>query len=237
MRNIKKHFMVLFLTFSIAFFITACEEKPPVKKQVKPSVVKKTIPQKPKTSAQKKNDGSNSKLNASEKNDNKKTPSPNMDAKIPDGSSKSMTTIDAVKEQAKSSLAVLSQEGKDKTEHYKSQGKIDPFKPLIQEKSDDAPAVKEERPKRILTPLEKIALSQIKLVAVIEMKDRNIAMVEEASGKGYEVSVGTYIGKKSGRITEIKSDRIVIKELVRDFKGRLKEQMQEIKLNKNDDGE
>ena len=39
----------------------------------------------------------------------------------------------------------------------------------------------DEKPKRILTPLEKLELSQIKLVAVILMKDRQLAMVEEST--------------------------------------------------------
>lgn len=121
---------------------------------------------------------------------------------------------------------------------YDSQGKIDPFRPLIQEKSEEPPpSVVDDRPKRILTPLEKIDLSQIRLVAVIIMKNKQIAMVEEANGKGYEVGIGTYIGKKQGRITEIKSSSIVITELVKDFKGKLKEHVQEIKLHKNDNGE
>ena len=118
-------------------------------------------------------------------------------------------------------------------EHYDSKGKIDPFRPLIQAKSETSGVV-DNRPKRILTPLEKIDLSQIKLVAVIILKDRQIAMVEEASGKGYEVGIGTYIGKSQGRVSEIKSSGIVVKEIYKDFKGQLKERTKEIKLHKNE---
>jgi type IV pilus assembly protein PilP len=121
------------------------------------------------------------------------------------------------------------------SEHYDSKGKIDPFAPLIQEKSpqEDKPVV-DNRPKRILTPLEKIDLSQIRLVAVIIMENRSIAMVEEASGKGYEVEIGTYIGRNQGKVFEIRKSSIVVKELVKDFKGRLKERVKEIKLHKLD---
>jgi type IV pilus assembly protein PilP len=124
-----------------------------------------------------------------------------------------------------------------KAEHYNSQGKIDPFRPLIQEKPEEKGPIVDDKPKRILTPLEKIELSQIRLVAVVIMKDKQIAMVEEASGKGYEVGIGTYIGKNQGRVSEIKNSSIVIKELVRDYKGRLKEHVQEIKLHKSDNEE
>ena len=121
--------------------------------------------------------------------------------------------------------------------HYDSQGKIDPFVSLIQEKSEETTSIVDDRPKRILTPLEKIELSQIRLVAVILMKNKQIAMVEDASGKGYEIGVGTYIGKSQGRVSEIKNSSIVIKELVQDYKGRRKEHVQEIKLYKNDNEE
>jgi type IV pilus assembly protein PilP len=69
------------------------------------------------------------------------------------------------------------------------------------------------------------------------MKNKRIAMVEEATGKGYEIGIGTYMGKNRGKVSEIKDSSIVIKELVKDYKGRLREQVQEIKLNKIDDEE
>ena len=122
----------------------------------------------------------------------------------------------------------------DTPEHYDSSGKIDPFIALIQEKREPAKAAVTQRPERILTPLEKIELSQIRLVAVVITERRRIAMVEEASGKGYEVGVGTFIGRNQGRITEIKENSIVIKEPVRDYMGKLSERVQEIKIHKSD---
>ncbi|MCK4768404.1 MAG: pilus assembly protein PilP, partial [Desulfobacula sp.] len=56
-------------------------------------------------------------------------------------------------------------------------------------------------------------------------------------GKGYEVGIGTYIGKNRGKVSEIKKSSIVITELVKDFKGRFAEQAQEIKLHKIDNEE
>lgn len=129
--------------------------------------------------------------------------------------------------------AIIAELKKPKDEHYNAQGKIDPFKPLFQEKSDvRTPAL--ERPERILTPLEKIELSQIRLVAVLATKNRKFAMVEEASGKGYEVQIGTYMGKNQGRIVEIRDSSILVKEIYRDFKGRLKERVKEIKMHKKE---
>ena len=125
----------------------------------------------------------------------------------------------------------------NKGAHYDPKGKIDPFKPLLQEKAVVLVVAGIRKPAHILTPLEKIELSQIRLVAVIIMKKRRIAMVEDASGKGYEVRVGTFIGKNQGRISEIRHDSIIVKELIRDYRGRLKERVKTIRLHKNDNGE
>jgi len=125
----------------------------------------------------------------------------------------------------------------EKAVYYDSQGKIDPFLPLIQEKSQESKPVIDNNPQRILTPLEKIELSQIRLVAVVITESKRIAMVEEATGKGYEVIIGTYMGKNQGKVSEINDSSIMVTELVKDFKGRFKEKTQEIKLHKNDDEE
>ncbi len=125
----------------------------------------------------------------------------------------------------------------EKVEYYDANGKIDPFLPLIQEKIEEPQPAADDNPERVLTPLEKVELSQIRLVAVIVMEKKRIAMVEEATGKGYEITIGTFIGRNQGKVTEIKDSSIVVTELVRDFKGKLKEQTQEIKLHKNDDEE
>jgi type IV pilus assembly protein PilP len=125
----------------------------------------------------------------------------------------------------------------EKAEYYDAKGKIDPFLPLIQEKIEQPQPAADDSPQRILTPLEKIELGQIRLVAVIIMEKKRIAMVEEATGKGYEITIGTFIGRNQGKVTEIKDSSIVVTELVKDFKGKLKEQTQEIKLHKNDDEE
>jgi len=116
---------------------------------------------------------------------------------------------------------------------YSSTGKIDPFLPLIQAKPVVVKeAVTEDKPMRVLTPLEQFDLSQIRLVAVIEADSGNIAMVEETSGKGYILGLGTYIGKNGGRVEKILNDRIIIKEIVKDFRGDLISSSREMILHK-----
>lgn len=119
---------------------------------------------------------------------------------------------------------------------YSSKGKIDPFLPLIRTEKKVAAGTdaREKKPQRVLTPLEKFDLSQIRLVAVVIAESGNIAMVEETSGKGYVVRIGTYMGKNDGRVEMILRDRIVIKEIVKNFRGDAVPRSREMKLHKQE---
>jgi type IV pilus assembly protein PilP len=119
---------------------------------------------------------------------------------------------------------------------YSAKGKIDPFLPLIrtEQKAVAVTDAREKKPQRVLTPLEKLDLSQIRLVAVVLAESGNLAMVEETSGKGYVVRIGTYIGKNEGRVEKILTDRIVIKEIVKNFRGDTVPRSREMKLHKQE---
>ncbi len=120
---------------------------------------------------------------------------------------------------------------------YDPTNKLDPFMPLFKdepEKSEPAAGVeKKERKKRIpRTPLERIDLSQLQLVGVIRAESGDKGLVQEASGKGYIVSSGTYIGTGGGKVIEILPDRVIIEEEVEDVLGKLGIQKRELKLQK-----
>lgn len=100
---------------------------------------------------------------------------------------------------------------------YNPEGKIDPFAPLFKEKPaavQSAKTVKKGKGKICisLTPLQKIDLSQLKLVGIIRAQSGNKAMVEEASGKGYVIKKGTYIGINCGTVGKILKDRVIVDE-------------------------
>jgi len=103
---------------------------------------------------------------------------------------------------------------------YNPLGKIDPFEPLFKDEPEPAPS-ESKREKRIpRTPLENIDLGQLKLVGVILASSGNRALVQEASGKGYIIKEGTYIGVNSGKVTEIKNDRVIVEEEIEDVVGK-----------------
>lgn len=115
---------------------------------------------------------------------------------------------------------------------YNPEGKIDPFAPLFKEGVASGPE-KQDKERRIpRTPLEMVDLGQLKLVAIMHAKSGNKALVEEASGKGYIVAKGSYMGLNSGRVAKILKDSIVIEEEVDNIMGKRSIQERELKLQK-----
>ena len=86
-----------------------------------------------------------------------------------------------------------------------------------------------------LTPLQKMAVGQIErgFKAVIWGDMGMRALIEDGSGKGYIVGVGTPLGANNGLITDIQNDRLVIQQEAWDAKVRqMVPKMVEIKLTK-----
>ncbi len=117
---------------------------------------------------------------------------------------------------------------------YDAVGKIDPFQPLFKEepKLKVSPAEKPKKPERPRTPLERLDLGQLRLTAIIFSERHPRAMVEEDSGKGYVLKIGTHIGLERGQVTDIKRDRIVIEFLDTDDFGNSAAKRRELKLQK-----
>ncbi len=101
---------------------------------------------------------------------------------------------------------------------YNPAGKPDPFKPFIQ-----------------LTPV-KSDISQLKLVAIISTPEGNIALVEDATGKGYFLKKGTLVGKNDGKVTKILKDRVIIEEVYQDVLGQTKTSEISLSLHKFEEG-
>lgn len=168
------------------------------------------------------------------------------DSKAPSLPAGTGYTGDAVTQQVKidvkSTMADLTEkaaaEGSSlyRARFYNPEGKIDPFAPVFQQSSEKVTTTtdtKKKREKRVpQTPLERISLDQLTLVGVIRMPGGNRAIVQEASGRGYVVKKGTYIGTNAGRVIDIKKDRIVIDEEVENLLGDVVTRKQELKLQK-----
>ena len=118
----------------------------------------------------------------------------------------------------------------DKEYTYNPSGKGDPFKPFIQL----GRATASNRP---LSPLQQYDLSQLKLVAIISAPEGNIALIEDAAGKGFFLRRGTDIGKNDGKVTKILKDRVIVEETSQDVLGQAKKSEVELVLQRSEEGE
>jgi type IV pilus assembly protein PilP len=121
---------------------------------------------------------------------------------------------------------------------YDPEGKIDPFRPVFgtdepESLADNAGQDAVARVKRIpQSPIEMVDLGQLKLTAVILAPSGNLAMVQDATGKGYIVKKGTFIGNREGQVTEILPDRLIVTEQGEDDLGKPITEAREIQLPK-----
>ena len=116
---------------------------------------------------------------------------------------------------------------------YNPEGKLDPFEPLFKkEQVSLAEGKKKIKRRKPLTPLERVNLSQLTLVGIIQAPSGSRALVQESSGKGYVVKKGTYIGTNSGKIVQILKDRIIIEEESEDIYGKVSIVKKPLKLQK-----
>jgi type IV pilus assembly protein PilP len=115
---------------------------------------------------------------------------------------------------------------------YDPKGKINPFEPLFTGKQT-AGLTKLKRKRRVpRTELEKIDLSQLKLVGIILASNGNKALVEESNGKGYVIKKGTYIGTNTGKVVQIDNNKVIVAEEFEDYRGNVVLKNTEIKLPK-----
>ena len=249
MKN-QKNKWILLVCMVFLLLVSGCKEPPVGKSEKSPSpVVSRAIPRQPVQKSVESENAVSPETSLSAQSDlaletsgesepAKENKSTEPDKKEQDDRQKAQQQVSETGTKQNNTQTEVVSESRGSGE-YVAKSMIDPFMPLIQEKKEvPVPEMKKpDKPQRVLTPLEKMELSQIKLVAVVIMEDRKIAMVEEATGKGYEVVLGTYMGKNQGRVIDITFDTIVVKEIVTDYKGSQIERLQEIKIHKKDSGE
>ncbi len=125
------------------------------------------------------------------------------------------------KNEAKNVLAEIDKMEAERQKYkYDPAGKRDPFMQygMTAKIEDDASK----------TPLERYDLGQLKLTAVLAGFGEPRAIVENASGKGFPVKVGTKIGRNNGTIVEIDNQKVVIRERFVNFTG--DEQVKDVEL-------
>jgi type IV pilus assembly protein PilP len=95
---------------------------------------------------------------------------------------------------------------------YDATNKRDPFRSFIDDQK--MKLAKQER-----GPLEQFDLNQLTVVAVVWDTERPRALVEDPSGRGYIVQVGTPIGKNDGSVLAIRDNTVRVRETYVDYLG------------------
>jgi type IV pilus assembly protein PilP len=91
---------------------------------------------------------------------------------------------------------------------YKREGRVDPFKPFLKEKSKIVKTPEAEE----LFGMRKFEPGQLTLVAIVFRGDEGVAMVQDPTGQGYLIHKGTKIGR-SGTVEDIIPNRVIIQNL------------------------
>jgi Tfp pilus assembly protein PilP len=113
-------------------------------------------------------------------------------------------------------IALVSTPKKPATKIFKLRVTQDASKPVV---SKVKPGRKLKSP--LISPLEKTALKDIKLMGVMLSESGNIAIIKDAKEKEYIISEGARIGVNSGRVIQILDQKIIVEEQLRDTNGYL----------------
>jgi len=105
---------------------------------------------------------------------------------------------------------------------YDPAGRRDPFLPILEElrggKIDES-----------LPPLQRVALTEIDLIAIVWGPYGYVAMVQTPEGHGYTVKRGTKIGQNNGIVRAVTERGIIVEERFTDLYG-MKQEREHVKL-------
>jgi Tfp pilus assembly protein PilP len=114
---------------------------------------------------------------------------------------------------------------KIETVRYTASGRRDPFVSIISLARE-----KMSVEKKSTNPLENFDVADFKLLGVIYDGKKYYASVVLPDQKAYTLKKGMKVGIHGGTIVDITSDKLVIREYVRDFMGKKEPKYTEIKL-------
>jgi type IV pilus assembly protein PilP len=114
---------------------------------------------------------------------------------------------------------------------YSSAGKPDPFTPLFAEATVPLKkASSKNQDKSFLTPLQKYALKDLKLVAVVKLNNENTGMLEDPTGYGYVIKKGMLVGDNEGVVERVTPTSLVIREKIYNSLGESEDKLSTITM-------
>lgn len=117
---------------------------------------------------------------------------------------------------------------------YTREGKQNPFRSFMRTRDEQEQNKDKKKPRAQLGPLQKIAVTQLKLVGILwdpEKQNKVLAMVELPNGKGFVLKKGTKVGRQDGEVVDITEDSIIIEEEVISVLGEKETRTQVLELH------
>ena len=120
-------------------------------------------------------------------------------------------------------------EAREKEFTFSPENRPDPFSPIEALKKPLPDKGKKKKP--VLPPLQRMELSQLKLVATVLAEPENsMALVEDSAGTGYIIKIGTKVGIRSGQVISIELNKVRVQERFKNYMGEEKTRISELKL-------
>jgi type IV pilus assembly protein PilP len=105
---------------------------------------------------------------------------------------------------------------------YDPSGRRDPFAPIIQELQPGKTDI-------TLPPLQRVAMTELNLIAIVWGAYGYTAMVQTPDGYGYTVRRGTRVGQNNGVVSAVTERGIIVQERFTDVYGK-KQEREHVKL-------
>ncbi len=111
---------------------------------------------------------------------------------------------------------------------YKSEGRRDPFVPLI------VPIKERERKtgQEFVGTLRGYDISDFRLIAVAKEGPQYYALLATPDNKSFTINEGAIIGLHKGKVKKITSNKVIIIEYSKDYRGKLKPRQIVLELHK-----
>jgi type IV pilus assembly protein PilP len=97
---------------------------------------------------------------------------------------------------------------------YDAKSRRDPFQSMVK-------LLKASQTRAELPPLQRLELSDVKLIGIVSDASGYYGLIQTPDGKGYTVRVGTSMGTNNGTIRLISEQRVVVAEPTIDTHGKM----------------
>jgi len=92
----------------------------------------------------------------------------------------------------------------------------------------------EEGPAVILTPLQRIPVTDMTVQSIIISRRRSVAHVITPDGKAHIITIGTPMGRHKGKVVRMESDQIIVEEQFEDYLGKAFKQETVLRLREKE---